>query len=268
MKRWIVWLLAMCIACLPAAAFAQPVTTEQLLLGLMQRLLMQIKKPSFSLGLQEGDAMMEACLALDRQGVPDFSLGMQSGEEFFRLDADAQGLRYEDQTQSIGMTIDTLMNVLTTDENGVHIVPDVREEDCALFSQIAAEIGQSAMKAVSVQEIISEPKEQETQEQAEEVQQNEPTESVTRITIDLCMLLAELDASVPASLRMHGEELNALMMRNEAWIRKIYGADQLPDFVLLADAWPAGLFSGLIPDGKAAEAVIDLHQQQWILNGR
>ena len=105
--------------------------------NLLVRMAEQLLSPSFALKLERLGNMLEAGLALDEQGVPDVFFGMRVGADQMRFDADAAGLRYRENEHTIAITPELLLRVLTTDETGASLLPDVREEDVQLLMQAA-----------------------------------------------------------------------------------------------------------------------------------
>ena len=247
MKKWVAYLLVLCMCLTPVLACAQDVSTEAMIGNLLVRMAEQLLSPSFALKLERPGNMLEAGLALDEQGVPDVFFGMRVGADQIRFDADAAGLRYRENEHTIAITPELLLRVLTTDETGASLLPDVREEDVQLLMEAAYGILGAAATAVSVEGAAPE-----TGETA--AQQN------MKITLDVNAMLAALDTAIPAVLLQYADELNALLERNRAYILSQMGAAELPDVRQLAQAWPQGLLAGLIPPEYPVLAVVEQQQ--------
>lgn len=249
MKKWLAYMLCLCLCMMPVLACAQPITTEAVLGELLTRLVAQLQKPSLAVRLQEDEEHMEASITLDGQGIPDFSYGHLIDGEDVRFDLDAAGMRMAMEGHTMAISPQTLIRALTTDETGASLSPDVTEEDVQLLMQMAYEILGAAMSAVSFEEIPTQPA-QEGESAAEPV-------NGLKATIDVNALLVALDTAVPAALEANADAIHALLERNQALISGIWGIDELPDVRALAQAWPQNLLAGLLTQ----TAVLVLEEQ-------
>ena len=239
MKRWMACILVLCLCLSPVLACAQPVGTEAMLVQLLAKLAGQIEEPSLAAVLETQNGRMDTCFALDDQNLPDFSAGLSINGGRMQIDADAAGFRFSDDLQKIGVTLDALLRVLTTDENGNSLSPDVRDEDIQMLSQIASEILGAAMTAVSVEQTMPTP--------VQEGQEALPP--MTNIMVNVSQMLSALDSAVPAVLERYADALNAVLARNRVQLANMLGSTELPDMHAVAQSYPQGLLAGLAPDG-------------------
>lgn len=239
MKRWMACILALCLCLSPVLACAQPISTEAVLVQLLAKLAGQFEEPSFAAALETQHGRGDVCFALDDQDLPDFSAGLSVNGGRMQVDADAAGFRFSDDLQKIGVTLDTLLRVLTTDENGNSLSPDVRDEDIQMLSKMVSEILGAAMTAVAV--------EQTAPAQVQDGQ--EAPQPMTNIVVDVSKMLAALDSAVPAVLERYADALNEMLARNRVQLANMLGSTELPDMHAVAQSYPQGLLAGLVPDG-------------------
>lgn len=251
MKRWIACLLSLCLCVTPVLAGAQSISTEALLGQLLGRFAAQLESPSLGMTAKMPEEMFDLCFALDEQGFPDLSFGVQGKWGAVRYDADASGLRFDDGVKKVGMTIETLLRVLNTDENGMSMGPVFTQADAELFAAMAEEIIAASGSAATriLRELPAAGSGAAAGAQASAVQQ------VT--TVDIVRLLAIWDKEIPAALVRHAPAINDFMMRSEAFFCEMLGVSALPSAEQLALNWPKPGFSGLIPEGMPAVVVIE-----------
>ena len=254
MKRWIAWVLTLILCMMPLLACAQSISTEEMLGQLLARLMQQVKSPSLGITFENGKDMIDACLALDEQNIPDFTFGMLSGSEEIRMDIDKQGFRYQDGDQRFAVAIDTMMRIMAQDEYAGLMTVNLREEDLLLFEQVVFDILGASLVCVSAEVIGSD-----AQEMDADLLQSEQTEK-TRMTLDLNRLLAELDHAIPQTLNRYADELDAWVERNRPIISEVLNGD-LGEMREIAQNWPAGLLAGLIPEGIKARIELEMQEE-------
>lgn len=251
MKRWMAWCLSLLLCVTPLLACAQSVSTEELLAQMLSRLAAQMESPSLGIAAKTPEETFDLCFALDEQGLPDLSFGAQGKWGAVRHDADAAGLRFDDGVKKVGVTIETLLRVLNTDENGVSMGPVFTQADAELFSQIVQEIlGASAPAAKRVLSNVYAPQSDAQAENAEPV----AVKVVT--TVDINRLLEIWDTEIPAAVERHAPALNDFVSRNQTTFCELFGVSALPSAEQLALNWPKPGLSGLIPEGQTAKIVL------------
>lgn len=251
MKRWIAWCLSLLLCVTPLLACAQSVSTEELLAQLLSRLAAQMESPSLGIAAKTPEETFDLCFALDEQGLPDLSFGAQGKWGAVRHDADAAGLRYDDGVKKVGVTIETLLRVLNTDENGVSMGPAFTQADAELFAAMAEEIITASGSAATriLRELPA------AGSGAADGAQTSVVQQVT--TVDIVRLLEIWDTEIPAAVERHAPVLNDFLARNEAFFCEMLGVSALPSAEQLALNWPKPGLSGLIPEGMPAVVVIE-----------
>ncbi len=198
MKRLLALMLTVCLLAAPLSAGAQEkITTEELIVGVLELIVSGLQSGRLDMTYAESGSEYGLVLGEDASGTPGGMLSITEGGQTQFYGADGQGVfmsagAWKEGDSLTGMSWESILRAVCTDENGVCWLPSFTEEDSQMLAGVGLQLVLSMADTVKV------------------------TESGSTIVIDveLGAFLDALDAAVPAALRAAAPQLDDFLARN------------------------------------------------------
>ena len=198
MKRLLALMLTVCLLAAPVSAGAQEkITTEELIVGVLELIVSGLQSGRLDMTYAESGSEYGLVLGEDATGMPGGMLSITEGGQTQLFGADGQGVfmsagAWKEGDSLTGMSWESILRAVCTDENGVCWLPSFTEEDSQMLAGVGLQLVLSMADTVKV------------------------TESGSTIVIDveLGAFLDALDAAVPAALRAAAPQLDDFLARN------------------------------------------------------
>ena len=221
MKRLLALMLTVCLLAAPVSAGAQEkITTEELIVGVLELIVSGLQSGRLDMTYAESGSEYGLVLGEDASGTPGGMLSMTEGGQTQLFGADGQGVfmsagAWKEGDSLTGMSWESILRAVCTDENGVCWLPSFTEEDSQLFTRIGLQLVLSMADTVKV------------------------TESGSTIVIDveLGAFLDALDAAVPAALRAAAPQLDDFLARNNVVTYLLFDVEEPLTTETLIEIW-------------------------------